>query len=374
MRIALLTRRFDSAGGGTERDLIITARCLRDAGHELTIYAEEIRGEPEAWAVRRVGGASAGRTLSMLRFAFVAAPAARRDGTDLVLSFARAAGADILRSGGGAHSSYLRAARKWRGTLGAVTMRLRPYHRVQLIVERRAFGSHELKNVIAVSNLVRDDLMREFKLAPSILTTIYNGVDLARFTPASTSEDRARVRAQFKIPHEARVVLFVGNGFGRKGLGVLIEAWPHLKTKAHLLVVGADRERQRYQSQAAALGVGERVVFAGPVPHTGPIFRAVDAFALPSLFEPFGNVVLEAMASGLPVMTSDFSGVSEILPPSMREFCLPDPMNVHEMAARLDALIEAAPKLHAEARVTAQQFTWDRYGKEVDALIRRTAR
>ena len=372
MRIALLTRRWDRAGGGTERDLIITARCLRDAGHAITIYAEEIRGEPEGWRVRRVGNPRLGRSLSMLRFAFVAAPVARRERTDLVLSFARAVGADILRSGGGAHSSYLRAARKWRGALGGALMRVQPYHIAQLVAERRAFNSHQLKKIIAVSNLVRDDLIREFGLAPSMLTTIYNGVDLARFTPASTADERARVRAQLSLPFEARVALFVGNGFARKGLGFLIEAWPMLKSKAHLLVVGGDRELGRYRRRAALLGVGERILFAGPQGSVERIFRGADGLALPSLFEPFGNVVLEAMASGLPAMTSAFCGVSEILPPAMREFCVPDPANIRDLADRLDALMESRSTLRAEARAAAEQFTWEHYATELDTLIRAT--
>ncbi len=111
MRIALLTRRFDSAGGGTERDLIVTANCLRAAGHQITIFADEIRGATGGWDVRRVGsGPRLGRALSLMRFAWTAAPAARRAGSDLVLSFARCVGADVMRSGGGAHASYLRAA------------------------------------------------------------------------------------------------------------------------------------------------------------------------------------------------------------------------------------------------------------------------
>ena len=78
MRIALLTRRFDSAGGGTERDLIVTAHCLRAAGHQVTIFADEIRGATGTWDVRRVGsGPRLGRALSLLRFAWTAAPAAR---------------------------------------------------------------------------------------------------------------------------------------------------------------------------------------------------------------------------------------------------------------------------------------------------------
>ncbi len=184
MRIALLTRRFDSAGGGTERDLIVTAECLRAAGHQVTIFADEIRGATGDWDVRRVGaGPRLGRTLSLLRFAWTAAPAARRAGADLVLSFARCVGADVMRSGGGAHASYLRAARKWRGVIGATAMRITPYHRVQMLVERQAFRGPGLKRVIAVSNFVRDDLIREFGLTPEKTLTIYNGVDLDRFRP-----------------------------------------------------------------------------------------------------------------------------------------------------------------------------------------------
>ena len=186
MRIALLTRRFDSNGGGTERDLIVTAQGLRAAGHQVTIFADEIRGAAGGWDVRRVGGGPRlGRALSLMRFAWTAAPAARRAGTDLVLSFARCVGADVMRSGGGAHASYLRAARKWRGALGAAAMRISPYHQVQMLVERQAFRSAGLKRVIAVSNFVRDDLIGEFGLAPEKTVTIYNGVDLDRFRPAA---------------------------------------------------------------------------------------------------------------------------------------------------------------------------------------------
>ncbi len=200
MRIALLTRRFDSAGGGTERDLIVTAQGLRSAGHQVSIFADEIRGATGDWNVRRVGaGPRLGRTLSLLRFAWTAAPAARRAGADLVLSFARCVGADVMRSGGGAHASYLRAARKWRGALGAAAMRVNPYHQVQMLVERQAFRTPGLKRVIAVSNFVRDDLIREFGLAPEKTVTIYNGVDLDRFRPAADSSERAAIR-NFVVP------------------------------------------------------------------------------------------------------------------------------------------------------------------------------
>jgi UDP-glucose:(heptosyl)LPS alpha-1,3-glucosyltransferase len=370
MRIALLTRRFDSAGGGTERDLIVTAECLRAAGHQITIFADEIRGTTGDWNLRRVGvGPRLGRTLSLLRFGWTAAPAARREGADLILSFARCVGADVMRSGGGAHASYVRAARKWRGVISATAMRITPYHRVQMLVERQAFRNPGLKRVIAVSNFVRDDLIREFGLAPEKTLTIYNGVNLDRFRPATGSSERAAIRQKFAVPSSARVVAFVGNGFARKGLGFLIEAWPLVVGGAFLIVAGADRQTDKFARRARALNVGARVVFTGPQPKVETIFHAADAFAMPSLFEPFGNVVMEAMASGLPPMTSAFSGVAEVIPPSMRGFRVDNPNDVGEVALRLGALFDAPASLANEARATAEKFTWSRYAKELNALI-----
>lgn len=370
MRIALLTRRFDSAGGGTERDLIVTAECLRAAGHQITIFADEVRGAGGDWKIERVGGAPMGRALSLMRFAYAAAPAARRAGNDLVLSFARCVGADVMRSGGGAHVSYLRAARKWRGALGAYSMRLSPYHQVQMLVERQGFRHSGLKRTVAVSNLVRGDLIREFDLAPEKTVTIYNGVDLDRFRPAGIGRsERGSIRQKFVIPASARVVIFVGNGFARKGLGFLIEAWPLVAGGAFLLVVGSDRATGKFARRARELNVGARVVFAGPEPNVESLFHAADALALPSLFEPFGNVAMEAMASGLPVMTSAFSGVAELIPPSMRGFRVENPDDPGEIALRLGALFDAPPSLGAEARAVAEKFTWERYATELNALI-----
>ncbi len=209
MRIALLTRRFDPRGGGTERDLIITADCLLRAGHQLTVFAREIRGKSEDFEVRRVGGFALGRTAGLLSFAYGAPLAARRAGADLLLSFGRTVGADVMRSGGSAHISYLRAARQWCGAVEWRRMRASSYHRAQIFIERHGFLSPELKLAIAVSNLVRDDLMREFDLPANKVVTLYNGVDLERFMPAPEDSARREIRSSLDITDGAPLVAFV---------------------------------------------------------------------------------------------------------------------------------------------------------------------
>ena len=365
MRIALLTRRFDPAGGGTERDLMVTADCLRRGGYEVATYADDIRGGPQP-GVYRIGSSRLPRTLAFLRFAFAAAPAARRYGADLVLSFARVVNADVLRSGGSAHASYLRAAARWRGRVGAAAMRLAPYHLAQVIVERRGFTSSRLRGAIAVSEFVRRDLMAQFGLPAMRVRTIYNGVDLDRFRPSVGA--RPRIRERFHIPDDRKMVLFVGNGFARKGLGFLIDALAKVRD-VHLLVVGSDRAASSFERRAQRNGVRDRVVFAGNQPDVAEFFSAADTLALPSLFEPFGNVAIEAMACGSPALVSTQCGAAEVMPPALRDYVIRDPADSAEIAQKLDAILKDAKRLRPIARAAALEFTWDRHARQLNQYL-----
>jgi UDP-glucose:(heptosyl)LPS alpha-1,3-glucosyltransferase len=369
MRIGLISRRFDPAGGGTERDLIITARILAAAGHRVTIFAAEVREPSREFDVRRLATPPLGRSAALWWFGRRASDVARREGAEVVLSFARILDADVIRSGGGLHASYVDSARRWRSAVGAAAMRLSPYHRVQIAIERRGFNSIRLKRAIAVSNFVRDDLAAKLALNHAQLATIYNGVELSRFKPASDPAVRDAIRREFGIPEQACAVAFVGNGFARKGLRFLIEAWPALDGNAWLVVAGVDRAARAYQKLAARCGVAKRIRFAGAQPDVARILSAMNALALPSLFEPFGNVVLEAMASGLPVLASTSCGAAEVIPAAMREFIVRNPEDVGELASRMSALIAAAPDCSAIARAAAEQFTWERYGVELLGLL-----
>ena len=373
MRIALVGRRFDPDGGGTERDLIVTAGILTRAGHRVVIYADEVRAPSDEFELRRVAAVRLGRALRLFGFAARAATIARRAGSELVLSFARIIGADIIRSGGGAHSSYVRAARQWQSMSGVTLMRLSPYHRAQVAIERAGYASPRLECAIAVSELVRRDLLKTFDLPSEKIVTLYNGVDLERFRPNADSKLRAEARRELAVPEDGLAIAFVGNGFARKGLKFLIDAWPLVDPKAHLVVAGADRAADKYRRRAAELGVGDRVRLLGSYQHVERLFAAVDGLAMPSLFEPFGNVVLEAMATGLPVLCSKACGAAELLPAELRELVVEDPTDLGELARRLNLLVRCAgdPILKSVLRSTAEQYSWDRHARELLSIIGR---
>lgn len=369
MRLALIARRFDLHGGGTERDLIVTAECLTRAGHSVTIYASEVRQWTRRWRIVELGSPWIGATPALIRFAWIAPARAHHDGADLVISFARTAGAEVVRCGGGAHSAYIRAARRWRGPVGAALMRMRPYHRAQMIVERAGFRSPAMRKAIAVSNLVRTQLIGEFNLEPEKVVTLYNGVNLDRFRSVSDRAVRIGLRQSFKVDTGAPVVAFVGNGFARKGLGPLLRAWPMLRTRPYLLVAGADRAAIRYIRMAHKLGIDQRVRFLGAQKEVERVLHASDALALPSMFEAFGNVVMEAMACGIGVTASAQCGAAELMPPAMRPFVINDPSDPGEIASRLDALIESGRETGEIARSAAAGYTWDRYAENLMQLI-----
>jgi glycosyltransferase involved in cell wall biosynthesis len=138
-----------------------------------------------------------------------------------------------------------------------------------------------------------------------------------------------------------------------------------------LLVAGNDRDVSGYTRMARRFGVGDRVSFLGSHSRVEDLFRAADVMALPSLFEPFGNVVMEAMACGLPALTSAQSGVAELMPPAMRPYIVNDPSDPFEIWARLDALIEARGELAKLARPIVEPFTWKRHAEDLLKMLER---
>jgi UDP-glucose:(heptosyl)LPS alpha-1,3-glucosyltransferase len=369
MRIALLSRRFDEAGGGTERDLLITAQLLVAAGHRITIYADEIRSRRDDLSVRRVTVLPFGRALKLLSFGLRAALVARRNGAELVMSFARAINPDLMRSGGGAHASYVHAARRWQTGIASAAMRLSPYHRAQILLERAAFKSRNVRCTIAVSELVRLDLIEAFGLPPSKVLTLYNGVDLKRFAPNRDKSLARKIRAEFGIAEDSRVIAFIGHGFARKGLGFLLEAWPMIDSRTCLVVAGIDRAAAAYQRRAIQLGMDDRIIFLGGRADVARLFAAVDAVALPSLFEPFGNVVVEAMAAGLPALCSKQTGAAELIPHELRELVVTDPTDKEELAWRLNLLLQLRGDATQLLRATAEQYSWERHSTELLAIV-----
>ena len=371
MKIALAHKRLDLKGG-TEKDFYRTAEGLRDLGHEVHLFCSEFGVDPPRDTVaHRVPVLPLGRTARLWSFALLAPKIIGKWHCEVLVSFGRMLRADIVRSGGGSHRGFLERIGA-QGRLGRrLWQRLSPYHQSVLAIEQRQFQPGGFKRIIAVSEEVKRDLVRQYAVPRERIAVLYNGVDQRRFHPSLRDRFRAQVRARWQIPQESPLVLFVGNGFRRKGLDILLSVWsaPAL-SQAYLLVVGDDARLSAYKARAHGVA-GERIVFPGRQEDVENFYAAADVVALPSLQEAFGNVVLESLAAGVPVLVSRQAGAAELLTGALAEGIVDRLDDSEELVEKLVRLIDrcADPSLSAEARALGEEFSWERHLLELEALL-----
>jgi UDP-glucose:(heptosyl)LPS alpha-1,3-glucosyltransferase len=141
----------------------------------------------------------------------------------------------------------------------------------------------------------------------------------------------------------------VGSGYARKGVPIALRALARLPERARLIVVGRDKDAARYEGLARRAGVRERVVFAGPQEDPRPFLGAADAFVLPTLYDPLSNAVLEALACGLPVVTSRRCGAGELVVAHGAGWIC-DAGDTAALAAHLERLLDDRERARVAAR------------------------
>lgn len=371
MKIALVHKRLDLKGG-TERDLCQTAKGLRDLGHEVHLFCSEYAIEPpEGVSAHRVSVLPLGRTARLWSFAWFAQQEIAKAGCDVVIGFGRVVRQDILRCGGGTHRGFLRRLGEKAGLERRVWQQISPYHRSLLAMERRQYDPRNSKLIIAVSEQVKRDIQGNYGVPDKKIVVLYNGVDTRRFDPARRVEHRSRTRKRWNIPLEAPLVLFVGSGFRRKGLDQLLALWksPELE-HVFLMVLGSDARLGSYRARANAVAPG-RIIFAGRQEDIENYYLAADVVALPSLQEAFGNVILEALACGLPVLVSREAGAAELLGGQLREGVLDRLSDPENLKQKLLHVLEQAkhPRCSLEARSIAAQYSWENHFRNLEGLL-----
>jgi UDP-glucose:(heptosyl)LPS alpha-1,3-glucosyltransferase len=350
MKVALVCRPF-SFHGGVETATAGLLRALLAAGHEVELISTARQPDVPGIPVRRVPVIRHPSVLRLLSFALAARRAARRGGYDIVQSHERGLSQDVYRAGEGSHRAYLEAMDRHAG--------LDPYHRLVCALERRIFRLRSARHVVAISAGGKADIRARYDTNPDHLSVVYNGVDLERFHPDNRLRHRARTRAALGITARAWMVLFVGSGFERKGLGPLLAAFAREADEDSRIVVAGKGNVPRYQALAARLGIDEQVTWTRPKPDVEKLYAAADVVALPALYEPFGNVHLEAMASGVPVLSSTGAGGSEIIQQGENGWIVGEPEAL-AIAEGLAALRDTPAGRWAErVRPTVESFTYE---------------
>lgn len=369
-RLAIVRQKYNPAGGA-ER---FVSRALSALSAQGDLDVNLIARKWEALSGVRAFAANPFYLGSVWRdwgFACAARRIWQREGFDLVQSHERIAGCDIYRAGDGVHRHWLQLRRRVLSRRGRLAMLLNPYHHYVQWMERRMFLHPRLKTVICNSQMVKREIQHYFGLPDERFAVIYNGVDTAAFHP-SLREHRAAMREQWQIPAAAPLLLYVGSGFERKGVARALQAIvPH--PDVHLVVVGHDKHAAQYQRLAATLGIASRVRFAGAQNDVKPFYGMADAFILPTLYDPFPNVCVEALACGLPVFTTQQCGAAELIRDGDNGWvadALDTPVQQAQIASWLACRAEW-PRLAAAARDSVAELTLDKMAARLLACYQR---
>jgi UDP-glucose:(heptosyl)LPS alpha-1,3-glucosyltransferase len=219
------------------------------------------------------------------------------------------------------------------------------------------------KTYIAISQSVANDLAKDFGIQSNV-HVVHHGVDTKKFTPLKND-----VRKELGIAENEFVAIFAGS-FARKGLEVLMQALAKGDFQFPLLVLG-EGDRNYFEGLAKKYSL-KNVRFLGKKENIQNYFQASDVFVLPTQYEPFGLVILEALACGLPVITTKLAGGAELITDSKEGFLLNDPMDADAIFHHLDFLLKNPEKRLAmakDARKLAEANTWDHVAEKYQKIL-----
>ena len=292
-----LVRRGHSETGGAEAYLKRLARGLSESGHAPRLFTDASWPAREwSWGpITRLRGETAHR------FADELEKAEPKKHCDLILSLERVWQCDVYRAGDGIHQAWMRRRDAASSLLRRWFRRLSARDRDMLELERALFAGGA-RHVIANSQMVKRQAEEFYGYPANQIDVVPNGVPLAdfRFDP----EARRLRRRILRLGDEDIAVLFVGSGWERKGLRFAVEAVKSLGKNVRLLVAGRGRSGR---------AGGRAVQRLGAVRDLPAVYAAADLFLLPTLYDPFSNACLEALAAGLPVITTRDNGFSEVI-------------------------------------------------------------
>ncbi len=383
LRIGLVIDVFSPERGGGEGYCVRLAKELLRRGHEVHVFADRW-DEAEGVAYHRVPARAPGKTLPMIRFALRSKKAVSAFDLDVVHAVGKALGMNLFNSHGGVEARWLAQNfrsiesplyRIWKKTCRYLSLR----HHFIARLERIQYTDPGVVRYVAISDMLARHMRETYDLSEEKLRIVYNGVDTETFSPANRARHRDAVRRELGTPSGAPVVFHVTNNFRLKGLKPLVRALRRVRENprgrgAELWVLGRGRRRP-YARLASKLGVREAVRFLGWREKPERFYASADVYAHPTFYDACSLSVLEALASGLPAVTTETNGASGYIDDGVQGFVLPD---AADDAALAEGLLKALePDFQAKAgiaaRARAEEYPLSRNTEEMIAVYREVA-
>lgn len=236
---------------------------------------------------------------------------------------------------------------------------------MEKLIYRRKKGA-----IVAVSQKVKSELIEYAKVDPQKIFVVYNGVDILEFSPHPKTKEL--IHDKFGLNKDNFILFFAGDlATKRKGLGFVLEALSKIKDRKVKLIIAGDARRSIFKEIVEKSNLEDIVEFIGFRRDMSILLRGVDAFIFPTLYEPCGAVVLEAMASGLPIITSKLAGASDMLSNMESGILLSNPTDTDEIKDKILLLMNNRRlkiRLGENARRIAENHTWDKMAERIEGL------
>lgn len=341
MKIALIRKKY-SDFGGAELYIRRLAERLADSGNEVHLFANswKIKSGAKGIIFHKIPILKGLSLFSLLSFLLFLKMKLKKSEFDIVHSFEKTLSQDIYRAGDGCHREWLLQRSQYRSFLKNLTIRINPFHICMLYIEKKIFKEGNYRFIIANSKMVKENIMKHYNVPEEKIRIIYNSIDTDEFNSAQKERFRKEVRDKYGIGYHDILISFIGSGFERKGLEYAITAIEELRDKRYKLIVVGKGDSKRYKRLADHLSIKERIIFAGPLLETPSIYAASDVFLLATLYDPFSNACLEAIATGIPVLTTKMNGASEVIVEGKNGFLIEDPRNAREIAEKINLSIQ----------------------------------
>jgi len=377
MKIALGIREFLPEKGGAERYCYDLMHFLADRGLEVHVFSSAFSEQDRRLRFRKVPVLPYPKSLQVLSFAINCRRMMRKEEFDCVMGVGDTFDADILQPHGGVHWKWF-----WRGLggyrrpfpwvfkfLGRV---FSPKQWAKGFIENAPYA--EAKKVIAISEMVHRDIVDCYGIPEGRIVVIYNGVDTECFHPGNRRY-REEIRSQYGLNPEDLLLLFVSHNFRLKGLRYLIQALALIKSireNVKLLVIGRDKAAP-YRRLAEKLRCADDILFAGGVGNLERYYASADILVHPTFYDPCSLVVLEALSSGLPVITSRHNGAGGIISEGQEGFVLDDPRSIQVLAENILSLSQPGMLKNASraARRLAQRYSAERCCGEILKVVQK---
>ena len=366
MKIAVVISKYGLLGGAENFVFQLTERLASREGLEIHVLANQWYRGNDSITFHKIPKVFFPRFMKPISFAYFAGKKILAENFDLVHSHAWIFEMDFLTIHGGLHEPWIKDVRRKSMSL---------FDRSLARVEKRGVYAPRLKLILPVSTLLKEEILRFYNIPESKIHVIQPGISTERFSALDPERSRHEVRRRHVLSTGDLVVLFVGMNFEVKRLDLVMKAVADLSVRRNdhsnikLLVVGKGKT-EPYMKLAHDLGIVKQVVFAGVTQKVEEYYMASDIFAMPSMNDSFGMVVLEAMMAGLPSIITETVGARDLIESGNQGFVLPDNPSVSDVSEKLSFLlkIENRVRMGKSAREVARRQTWESRADQVAEL------